>query len=131
HRTRRPCENHNPGRVDDQRHLRSLEGQPATNDGDERGRPALGQASGVRALPPGRLSVARWRPTSTMSRIADAVRTASRVRDGSQAPIKAGVRMSSSAPKLAFADVASPRFFDMVGAAGSIPVAPTIVFRLP
>jgi len=41
--------------VDDQRRLRSLEGQPTTNDGDERGRPALGQASGIRALPAGQL----------------------------------------------------------------------------
>jgi hypothetical protein len=53
--TRGPCENHNAGRVDDQRHLRSLEGQPTTNDGHERGRPALGQVSGIRALPAGRL----------------------------------------------------------------------------
>src|SRR6516165_451703 len=83
HRTRRPCENHNPSRVDDQRHLRSLEGQPATNDGDERGRPALGQASGVRALPAGRLSVARWRATTIPQWPEYTVRTASQVRDGS------------------------------------------------
>src|SRR5215510_1297329 len=91
HRTRGPCENHNPGRMDDQRHLRSLEGQPATNDGDERGRPALGQASGVRALPAGRLSIARWRATSAMSRIPDAVRTASQVAMG-HARTTAGTR---------------------------------------
>src|SRR5262249_9446960 len=61
-----------------------MESQPATNDGDERGRPALGQASGVRALPAGRLSVARWRATTIPQWPEYTVRTASQVRDGSK-----------------------------------------------